>query len=238
MMFAVGVLPAFAVVFLRRLVEEPAVYQQAKQAPSPASGSSWLAIFGPDFLRTTVLSSMVAMGAQGGFYAIMIWLPTYLKTVRHLSVLNTSGYLAVVILSSFIGYVSGAYLADGIGRRRTLFVYSVGSVLTVAAYTALPVSDHWMLLLGIPLGFFPSGTYSGIGAMMNELYPTRIRGSGVGFCYNFGRAIGALFPTLVGMLAATIPLGEAIGFFSAGAYGSLVLAAVFLPETRGASLQT
>ena len=108
--------------------------------------------------------------------------------------------------------------------------------MTVVAYTALPLSDQWMLVLGIPLGFFPSGSYSGIGAVLNELYPTRIRGSGVGFCFNFGRAVGAAFPTLVGVLAATIPLGEAIGWFAAGAYGLLVMAALFLPETRGRSL--
>jgi MFS family permease len=236
LLFAVGVLPAVAVLFLRRLVEEPAVFQQAKRERAGAPRMGGLAIFGPEFLRTTVLASILAIGAQGGFYAIAIWLPTYLKTVRHLSVLNTGGYLAVVIVASFFGYVCGAYLADGIGRRRTFFLFSVCSVVTVAAYTALPLSDHWMLVLGIPLGFFPSGSYSGIGALLNELYPTRIRGSGVGFCFNFGRAIGALFPTLIGMLAATIPLGEAIGCFAAGAYGLLVMAALFLPETQGKSL--
>jgi hypothetical protein len=109
-------------------------------------------------------------------------------------------------------------------------------MITAVAYTALPLSDSWTLLLGIPLGFFPSGSYSGIGAMLNELYPTSIRGFGVGFCFNFGRAVGSFFPTLVGLLAASIPLGEAIGLFSAGAYGVLVLAALFLPETRGRAL--
>jgi MFS family permease len=236
LLFAVGVLPAFAVLYIRRLVEEPAVFQQARREQAKAPRMAGLAIFGPQFLRTTVLASILAVGAQGGFYAISIWLPTYLKTVRHLSVLNTGGYLAVVIVSSFLGYVCGAYLADAIDRRKTFFLFSIGSVVTVAAYTALPLSDHWMLVLGIPLGFFPSGSYSGIGALLNEVYPTRIRGSGVGFCFNFGRAIGALFPTLVGMLAATIPLGEAIGCFAAGAYGLLVLAALCLPETHGRAL--
>ena len=235
--FAVGVLPAFAVVFLRRLVDDPPVYREA-QAIYTASGTRVgpLTIFGPRYLRVTILSCLLSTGAQGGFYAISIWLPTYLKTVRQLSVLNTGGYLAVVICSSFLGYVVGAYLSDGIGRRRTFFLFSIGAMLTAIAYTALPLSDSWTLLLGVPLGFFPSGSYSGIGAMLNELYPTSIRGSGVGFCFNFGRAIGAFFPTLVGILAASIPLGEAIGFFSAGAYGLLVLAALFLPETRGRAL--
>jgi MFS family permease len=168
----------------------------------------------------------------------MTWLPTYLKTVRGLSVLNTSGYLAVVIVASFIGYVVGAYLADILGRRLNFLLFSVCSVATVMVYTLIPIGDAAMLLLGFPLGFFASGTYSGIGAFFNELYPTRVRGSGIGFCFNFGRAVGALFPTLVGVLSQSVPLGQAIGIFSAGAYGLIVLAAFLLPETKGRSLQT
>jgi hypothetical protein len=72
--------------------------------------------------------------------------------------------------------------------------------------------------------------------LLNEIYPTRIRGAGVGFCFNFVRAIEASFPTLVDMLAATMPLEKAIGCFGAGAYGLLVMAAVFLPQTQGRSL--
>ena len=127
LMFGIGVLPAFAVLYLRRCVEEPAVFKQARRAEVSGGG---LAIFGAEYLRTTVLASILAIGAQGGFYAISIWLPTYLKTVRHLSVLNTGGYLAVVIVASFLGYVSGAYLADGLGRRRTFVLFSVCSALS------------------------------------------------------------------------------------------------------------
>ena len=87
-----------------------------------------------------------------------------------------------------------------------------------------------IFLLGLsPLGFFASGIYSGIGAFFNELYPTRIRGSGIGFCFNIGRAIGALFPTLVGFLSATMPLGQAIGTFTVAAYGLIIVAAALLP---------
>jgi MFS family permease len=134
--------------------------------------------------------------------------------------------------------VISAYLTDVIGRRKCFYLFAVCSVLTVLAYTFVPISNAAMLFLGFPLGFFASGIYSPIGAFFNELYPTEIRGSGVGFCFNFGRAIGALFPALVGSLSATIPLGQAIGFFAVGAYGLIVLAAALLPETVGQSLRS
>jgi ATP/ADP translocase len=54
-----------------------------------------------------------------------------------------------------------------------------------------------------------------------------------GFCYNFGRGIGALFPFLVGALSSTTSLGNAIAIFAVLAYGLFFLAAFALPETRG-----
>jgi MFS family permease len=238
LLFAVGLLPAILVFFLRRLIEEPPIFvEMQKRYAAGLKRHSALEIFQGKYLRITVLASLLTIGTQGGFYAITTWLPTYLKTVRHLSVLNTGGYLAVVITASFLGYFSSAYFADLIGRKRTFFIFSLCSVATVIVYTFLPFSDAAMLFLGFPLGYFASGIYSPIGAMLNELYPTAIRGSGVGFCFNFGRGVGAFVPALVGALSASIPLGEAIGVFAVGAYGLIVIAALLLPETRGRSLQ-
>src|SRR5262249_50858287 len=97
-------------------------------------------------------------------------------------------------------------------------------------------SDSILFFLGAPLGFFASGIYSGIGAFFNELYPTSVRGSGIGFCFIVCRAIGALFPALVGYISATIPLGQAISIFTVAAYGLLIVGALLLHETRGGSL--
>jgi MFS family permease len=100
------------------------------------------------------------------------------------------------------------------------------------------MSNALLLVLGFPLGFFASGIFAGMGAFMTELFPTRIRGSGQGFCYNFGRAVGATFPFLIGFVAQKMALGAAIGTFAAAAYGVVILAALTLPETRGAQLES
>ena len=232
-LFFAGIAPALLVLFIRRNVEEPAVFRAAK-----ASGERgrFLEIFSPPFLRTTVLAALLATGAQGGYYAITTWLPTFLRTERKLSVLNTGGYLGVLIFGSLCGYLVGAVLADRIGRRRNFFVFAVGCMVTVLVYTQVGISDAQMLFLGFPLGFFASGIFSGMGAFLTELFPTRIRGSGQGFTYNFGRGIGALFPSVVGYLSVGMPLGRAIGLFAASAYAVLFVAAVLLPETRGREL--
>jgi hypothetical protein len=72
-----------------------------------------------------------------------------------------------------------------------------------------------------------------MGAFLTELFPTRLRGSGQGFAYNFGRGVGALFPTFVGYISAGMSLANAIAIFSIVAYGLFFIAAFALPETRG-----
>ncbi len=75
-----------------------------------------------------------------------------------------------------------------------------------------------------------------LGTLFNELYPQNVRGRGVGFCYNFGRIASAGFPALVGHMGASMPLGTALGIDAGIAYGLVVIAVWFLPETRGRRL--
>jgi MFS family permease len=233
-LFLVGIAPAFVTFWIRRLVPEPEVFaaSQASQAPKP----SLMDIFRPALLWTTLRASLLALGAQGGYYAITTWLPRFLSAERHITILGSLGYLSVVIAGSFFGYVSAAYLGDAIGRRMNFLLFAVGSAAIVLVYTQIPVSNELMLLLGFPLGFFSSGIFSGMGPVMTELFPTEVRGTGQGFCYNVGRGLAAFFPTLVGVASASMPLGAAIGVFAAAAYGLVIIATLLLPDTSGQSL--
>ncbi|SDT27426.1 MFS transporter [Bradyrhizobium canariense] len=233
-MFAVGALPALLVFFLRRYVEEPEI-AAATLAKQNASGErpGLAEIFKGPILKTTILASLAVTGCQGGYYAITFWVPRFLTTERKLSVVSSTGYLSALIIGSFVGYLVGAWLADKIGRRKLFLYFSLGAIAVIIAYTQLPLTNEILWVLGFPLGFFASAYFSGVGAFLTELYPTRLRGSGQGFCYNFGRGIGALFPFLVGALSTTTSLANAIAIFAVAAYGLFFLAAFALPETRG-----
>jgi MFS family permease len=233
-LFMVGIAPALLVFFVRRYVEEPTIYSESRAALA-ASGDqpSFLEIFRPPLLRITVLTGLLGTGAQGGYSAVITWLPTFLRTERKLSVLDSTGYLSVSIGGAFCGYLTGGILADRIGRRLTFLVFALGAGTVAVTYTMVPFGDAAMLVLGFPLGFFASGVFSAMGPFLTEHFPTRVRGVGQGFTYNIGRATGALFPALVGYLSAQISLGHAIGLFAGAAYATMALAAFLLPETRG-----
>jgi MFS family permease len=233
-LFFFGILPALMVFFVRRYVEEPAVYKESRrQLTASGDRPSVLEIFKRPLLRITLLGGLMGTGAQGGYYAVMTWLPTFLRNERKLSVLDSDGYLAVLIGGSFCGYLAGGYFADRIGRRLTFLVFGIGAGAVAAVYTMVSFGNAAMLVLGFPLGFFAAGVFSGMGAFYTEHFPTRVRGVGQGFTYNLGRGTAALFPTMVGRLSAIIPLGVAIGLFAVTAYAIMAIAAFMLPETKG-----
>src|SRR5437764_7475829 len=127
-MFAVGALPALLVVYLRRYVTEPelAAATPARQITSGDRPPLW-EIFSAPVLKTTILASLMVTGCQGGYYAITFWVPRFLTTDRKLSIVSSTGYLAALIIGSFVGYLVGAWLADRIGRRNLFLIFSLGA---------------------------------------------------------------------------------------------------------------
>jgi MFS family permease len=236
-LLAIGVLPALLILFIRRNVEEPAI--AAAEQRSKVSKPSILRIFAPGNLGSTVIGTLLTTGAQGGFFSLMIWMPQFLRAERKISIIGSTPYLMSVISGAFFGYATGGWLADRFGRR---FVF-IGSAICAATlaytYTHMPIlSDNLMLILGFPLGFFASAYYSAVLPFLNELFPTSVRGSGVGFTYNAGRAIGGLFPFFVGAFSAMMPLSDAISVFAALSYGLMLLTALFIRETNGIVLRS
>jgi len=237
-LFSVGLLPAVMVFWIRRHIEEPEIFDAARRERRPVGAAHLFAAFRGPHLWTTIKVSLMVAGAQGGGYALGIWMPTYLRTVRGLSAPSTGGFLLVQILGALIGFLIGTYLSDAIGRKATFLWSAIGTLVMVLVYMFLPMNDVALLFLGIPLNIAILMKFPPMGPFMTELYPTEVRGTGQGFCYNAGRAIGALFPTLVGFLSDSFGLGVAIAVFSTFASGLMIIMLLMLPETRGRSLQS
>ncbi|WFU19682.1 MFS transporter [Bradyrhizobium sp. CB3481] len=230
-LFALGLLPALLIIFVRRGLKEPQRFGSSEaKAPFLKTVSG---IFHRDVLRATLIGGLFGTGAHGGYAALTTFLPTYLREVRQLSVLGSSGYLAVIIVAFFCGCVTSGIISDRIGRRANVALFATACIVTVLVYIFAPLTNSQMLVLGFPLGFFSAGIPASMAALFSELYPAGVRGTGVGFCYNFGRIISAAFPFLVGFLGERIGLGPAIGIDAALAYSLVLIAVLMLPETRG-----
>ncbi|MFD5571717.1 MULTISPECIES: MFS transporter [Streptomyces] len=236
-LFVLGILPAFALIFIRRNVKDSdASKENRRRAKEDTAASAWsglVALFRSDLRRTTLLTLLVGIGAQGGYFAIFTWLPSYLRTERGLTVVGTSGYLSVIIVGCFLGYAGAGYLHDWIGRRKTYVLCAVSGVVCVVAYTWIPEGANGLLLvLGVPLGMAACGLLAGSGLFFSELFPSRVRGAGVGVAHNFGRGVAAFFPYLVGVLSAVFGLKAAMGIGALG-YVLVIVGVLALPETRG-----
>jgi MFS family permease len=218
---------------VRRAVPEP-------QRPAAANGQSFAAtlfgIFAPETLRTTLVGGLFGFGAHGGYYGLFTWLPTFLKTERGLSVMGTGLYLGIIIVAFGCGCLAAGQLLDRLGRRRTVATFAIGCTAVTIVYLLLPIGNAAMLILGFPLGFFAAGIPASMGALFNELYPAGVRGTGVGFCYNFGRILSAILPVLIGYMSGFVSLGTAIGVDAGIAYGLVIVAVALLQETRGKAL--
>jgi len=232
-MFWIGLAPALLVFWIRRFVEEPEL--QARRT-EPVGWLHLFAALKPPYLATTWRVAMMVTGAQGSSYALTTFLPTFLKTERHMTSVGTGSYLLVLILGAFCGFVSGAFLADAIGRRNTFLVSVFGSVVMMLVYMLAPLSNDVILPVGFVLGYINLMMFSPMGTYMTELFPTAVRGVAQGFCYNAGRGIGAIFPALVGFLAAKFGLANAIVVFSGGGFAVMIIALFMLPETKGRAL--
>ncbi|MCF2434993.1 MFS transporter [Streptomyces thinghirensis] len=239
-MFWTGALPALLVVWVRRSSPRRA---QGRRGPREGRGEGLVrgdlrpgTADSPGLLRVTLWASLLSTGVQGGYYTLATWVPTYLKDERDLSVVGTGGYLTFLISGAFIGYLTGGYLTDRLGRKRNIWLFALLSALCILAYANIPSGANTLLLvLGFPLGFCMSAIFSGFGSYLSELYPTAVRGAGQGFTYNTGRAVGAVFPTTVGSPADSWGVGGALVFGAIG-YGIAALALLGLPETRGREL--
>ena len=164
----------------------------------------------------------MATGCQGGYYAITFWVPRFLTTERKLSIVSSTGYLAALIIGSFVGYLVGAWLADRIGRRNLFLIFSLGAIAVVLLYTQLPLSNEVLWVLGFPLGFFASGYFSGMGASS----PSSIRRG----CAARARASATIsaaasarcFRSWSAALSTTTSLANAIAIFAVAAYARVL----------------
>ncbi|MGY4477185.1 MFS transporter [Bradyrhizobium sp. USDA 3364] len=236
--FAIGILPALLVFFVRRFVPESAIFVEEKAQRATSATSNFWTIFTGEHLFKTLVATFFTTGTLGAAYVMITWLPTYLQTGLHLPVTHTAGYLAVNIFGSFVGPIAFGLIADRIGRRKGFMLFLICQALNVAAYTQAPIGQGITIILGFFLGALQAGLASGLMPTFAELFPTNIRANGAGFALSAGRGLGSIVPATVGILSTRMHLGDAMAICAICGYTAAFCAAVLLPEQQGIDLRT
>jgi len=234
-LFAAGILPALLAGWIMKRIPEPTAWKSSARAKSGRT-----AVWNPAIFRRMVLASSVTSCVLFAYWGLFTWIPTYLSSPVErggagMSVVQSSGWIVPMQIGSFFGYTLFGFLADRFGRRPVFLTFVVGAAILVPVYGQWARHPSVLMALGPLIGFFGHGYFSVFGAMLAELFPSAIRATAQGLCYNFGRGVSALAPFTIGAFADRYGIGTALAFtsvfFAAG--GALMF---LLPETRGKEL--
>ena len=233
--FFVGVAPALFTLWIRRHIEEPPAWQSAAKAER----GRFLTLFKPDIAAVTVAIALMNSCCLFAWWGLNGWVPAYLNLPPDqggigLSSATMSWFVIAMQGGMWFGYVTFGYMADAIGRKRTYVTYLLVAAVLLPLYGILRIPVA-LLLLGPFVAFFGTGYFSGLGALVAELYPTAVRATAAGFCYNFGRIASAAAPFTVGSVAQSSGFGAAFTITGA-AFLLAALAWVWIPETRNREL--
>jgi len=247
------VLPALVTVWIRRRVAEPEVWRRARAGSAGAAADSPEVSGGGGSLRETIgmlarpplrrlalAATALATVLLFAYWGLFTWMPTFLASPvadggAGLGIVRSSGFIVAMQIGAFLGYNLFGVIADRVGRRPAFVLFVGGAALIVPVYGLLAQRPAVLFLLGPLVGFLGHGYFSLFGAMLAELFPSAIRATAQGACYNIGRAASALAPFAIGAAADRMGYGAALaltsGFYLAG------LGLIFLlPETRGRDL--
>jgi MFS family permease len=259
-MFLIGILPAFSLLFVRRAVNDPALWvaanerrlQAQKRIELGAASEQDRALTGftltrvfvePELRRRVSLLFLMSLSTVVGSWSVSTWIPQYAAQLANKAG-QTPQYWAstaalIFSMGAIAGYLAFGFLADSLGRKLTAWLY-YGAALGVSLCLFLWVTGWSALLITAALsGFFVNGQFAWMTIYLPELFPTRVRGSAMSLVFDSSRAIAALGSLMAGWLVYAFGgIGPAAATMALIYIAGLMITPFAGPETRRVPLRT
>jgi MFS transporter, putative metabolite:H+ symporter len=196
---------------------------------------SFKVLWSPQLRRITIMSWLLWVSVTFCSYAFFTWIPGLLVE-RGMTITKSFSFSIIIYMAQIPGYFSAAWVCERIGRQYTIIGYMIFAALSAIAL-AFVQSDSQVVTMSVLLSFFINGVNAGEYAYTPEVFPTRVRATGVGTASAIGRLGAITSPILVGYLYPIAGFagvfGMTTGVLLTGALSVLLLG---IP-TKGRSLE-
>ncbi len=250
LVLAAGAAPALITLFIRQFVPEPARWVAVRYQGTgvthdgvlDTAASTFLAIFAPRIRRRTIVGVLIAVAMMIGGWGTLTLLPTWIHQLlgpdrSALAVKVTSQCFMLINAGAVFGYLSLIWLTNAIGRRWSYFLIAVGCAAANLFMFTQTTTINELLWFVVVYGFFAVGGFGIFAVYLPELFPTRFRATGPGFCWNTARAFTAAGPFVSGLLVGVFGSVPKAAVMVTGIYVIGLIAIWFGPETRGVPLR-
>jgi MFS family permease len=253
LIFFVGILPAILAVPIILVLREPERWREARRKiregadPSRHVGSIPDLFRHPTWRRNLLVGVCLGLAGMAGLWGIGFFSPELISTAlkgepQHV-VDVVKGYgTALQDVGAFLGMVVFTFVASSLGRRPAFFgAFLLCLAATIFVFNSLHsgADAYWMLPM---MGFAQLSVFGGYSIYFPELFPTRLRGTGVGFCYNTVRYLAAGFPPMLMYLNQVLVANKVDEPFRTAAtcmsfiFLLGIVALIWAPETKGKPL--
>lgn len=226
--------------YIRKNVEESDVFkEQIKRQEEQQKASAGLKEVLSQYPRQALFGMLMRVGENSTYYIIVVF------SIAYMSIQLKFEYTTILLLLlcanafQFFAMIFSGYLSDKIGRKLTMYIGYAGLVVWLPFYfIGLNTAEFSIVLLSMCVGlYFQAMCYAGQGAVLAEIFPTRMRYSGSSFCYQISAILaGSIAPMIATMLWKTYDSTTPITIYIMSVIVLSVFAIFMLKETRGRSL--
>ena len=242
LMFFSGLITSVVGYALFRSLEESPIFQYLQASKAGGSTGSTMrsparVLVSADHLRKFLTGIALSFGGGAAYYLTSGYLPTVLKLVNGVPNTSASLVLAGASVAAGLGSCVAGEASQHLGRKPVLVAMGVVRIVALPALFLIlgrSTGIGAVTACALLLAFVANASYGPLLITLNESFPTALRATGTGLCWNIGFALGGMLPTFVPLTAGN-PAGMPIVLASFGVAATLVyLFAVWLtPETRG-----